>query len=252
MNMLVDEWSPVTSDFGLIEASVETTSAAYVEWRTAIGERPSTRTCASLRETLEELPPLSIEMRRSAIAPTESGWSAFFQSGILGSDPFPVMSELARRLGVRAMRICSAPATARWPATIWEVYAPPSLGGREPLGYLRSICAANDGGRWIFEESGTPFSFERPEVYAAPRKRDRFTRDLLIDYLSHLGLRPFDDAFYSVTSLTPAVIVEKHHRWPDPPREFTLEEVRRGFPWEADQPDVAGGRGPRSRSEPRR
>src|SRR3954471_12594570 len=103
--MLVDEWSPVTSDFGLIEASVEIASAAYVAWRAAMGERPSRRTCASFGETLGELPPLSMEMGRGAIVPTESGWSAFFQSGILGSDPFPVMSELARRVGVRAMRV---------------------------------------------------------------------------------------------------------------------------------------------------
>jgi hypothetical protein len=29
----------------------------------------------------------------------------------------------------------------------------------------------------------------------------------------------------------PATLVERGQRWPDPPREFGLEEVRAGLPW---------------------
>jgi hypothetical protein len=64
------------------------------------------------------------------------------------------MSYLAKRMGLLPMRVCRSPERAIYPATMWEVYAPGSLGGCPPLGYRRSVAAANDGGRWMFEESG--------------------------------------------------------------------------------------------------
>jgi hypothetical protein len=74
---------------------------------------------------------------------TKSVWTVCFQNGIDGSDPFP----------------------AKYQGNVWEVYAPTQLGGTAPLAYLRSISAVNDGGRWVFPESGQRFPFERPEVY---------------------------------------------------------------------------------------
>jgi hypothetical protein len=141
------------------------------------------------------------------------------------------MSYLAQRMDVRAMRICSTPADEKYPATIWEVYASSSRGGDENLGYVRSIAAANDGGRWVFEQFGTPFSFERLDAYAAPRKRDRFPRQLLEEYLLAFGLTPFQDSFYCASDDAPAIIVERLQRWDQPPREYTLDEARRREPW---------------------
>ena len=66
-------------------------------------------------------------------------------------------------------------------ATIWQVYANESLGGC-PLGYRRSLGAANDDDGWEFYESGERYPFEQIERYAERRKRDRFTRDMLRDY----------------------------------------------------------------------
>src|SRR5204863_7464290 len=120
---------------------------------------------------------------------------------------------------------------AIWSANIWEVYAPASLGGTLPLGYRRSIAAANDGGRWVFEESGEAFEFERTELYNARRKKERFTRELLEEYLNEFGIRPFDDSFFVVDNGHEAVLLERTQPVFTLP-EYTLEEVVCGAPWQ--------------------
>jgi hypothetical protein len=129
------------------------------------------------------------------------------------------------------MRVCASANSAKWPSVIWEVYAPESLGGAVPLGDRRSICTANNGGRWVFHESGVPYEFEDVAAYSNRRKKDRFTRQMLDQYLTHFGLSPFSDNFYVVTPDCPAVILERP-KWPVEPPEFTLEEVLAGKPWQ--------------------
>ena len=53
--------------------------------------------------------------------------------------------------------------------------------------YIRSLSATATDGRWEWYASGTPFEFEAPERYTRRRKRDRFDRELLLDYLEHLA-----------------------------------------------------------------
>ena len=91
------------------------------------------------------------------------------------------------------MRVCMTPMNATYPAVIWEVYEPPEHGGAM-LGHRRTICSANDGGRWIFEQSGEPFPFEQTESFSERRKRDRFTSEMLITYLGELGIPKPEDA----------------------------------------------------------
>src|SRR5436190_18057383 len=103
------------------------------------------------------------------------------------------MCYYAGRMCVLSMRVCCTPDTDVYPGTVWEVFAPQSLGGCPPLGYRRSICALNGGGRWIFEEFGDRYPFEQPERYSLRRKRDRFTREMIRDYLRHFGVELFSD-----------------------------------------------------------
>ena len=147
------------------------------------------------------------------------------------SDPFPSMSSLARQMDVLAMRVCCTPEGASWPATIWEVYAPESLGGCRPLGYRRSIAAANDGGRWVFSESGERYPFEQIERYAERRRRDRFTREMLRTYLQHFGIEALTDEFLHVDAGSPAVRLQQvTNVWHTP--VYTLEHVVAGIPWQ--------------------
>ena len=129
------------------------------------------------------------------------------------------------------MRVCSTAPGETWPATIWEVYAPVKLGGVPPLCYRRSIASANDGGRWTFEQSGEPFPFEKLGHYSPPRKRDRFTRELLTEYGPSSTLIPFADSFYVVSAAVPAVVLDEVPRWPKRALEFSLDEVEAGVPW---------------------
>lgn len=225
---LLDDWYPVTSDMGLIHADV-----ARILGSETFNElfRVEGQVVTSLEDALSALPPLSIEGKRAIWVTTQVGWTAYFASGIQGSDPFSVVRHLALELGVLAMRVCSTPADVLYPANIWEVYAPPELGGDEPLGIRRSITAANDGGRWVFEQCGDPFDFEDMGARVATRKRDRFTREHLASCLSGFGLHPFEEAFYRVETSSPAVLSKRRGEWEDAPGEYTLAEGRDGVPW---------------------
>jgi len=229
--VLIESWHPVTKDLGLIKAPVATVVTEFTKWHGSLGIHYSTREVRSLKAAFECLPPLSAEKRRVLFLATNSDWTAFVQSGIDGSDPFPVMSQLSGQMGVLAMRVCATPKQAKWPAVMWEVYAPPSLGGQPPNNYRRSVAAANDGGRWVFSQSGTPYPFENLTAYSRPKKRDRFTREMLEGYLREFQLSPLADHFYAVSSSQPAVILERASRWSDVPPEFTLDEVIAGVPW---------------------
>src|SRR5262245_18883779 len=134
--MLFDEWSPVTGDFGLIDAPPEMVVKGLIDWHAGLGVRYVREKYDSLLTALQALLPLTNAKTRRLYVPTSNGWTACFQNGIQGSDPFPAMSFLATKLSVVAMRICHAPDYPSL-ATAWEVYAPESLGGKPPLGYRR-------------------------------------------------------------------------------------------------------------------
>ena len=105
---------------------------------------------------------------------------------------------------------------------IWEVYGPEKT---HFLNYVRSIAALNDGGRWTFEESGTPFPFEETGLYRARRIKDRFTLDMLKHHLAALGLRPFEEDFY-LPDDHPAQLIELDGWRPPGLKEFSLAEAR--------------------------
>ncbi|WP_137125985.1 hypothetical protein [Roseomonas sp. HF4] len=227
---LFEAWSPVTQDFGLVRGDHAEVADAYAAM--FAGEPPLRRRnlAGGLAEAFEALAPLTHAKSRRLFLATPCGWTAFFQNGTQGSDPFLIMLRLAQRLGTIAMRVCCTPTGARWPGVIWEVYAPPQLGG-DAYGYRRSIAASNDGGRWVFSESGERFAFERPECYALARKRDRFTRPMLLDYLRAFGIPELDDDLFLVSPATPAILFHDATRDRRLP-EYSLEEVKRGLPWQ--------------------
>jgi hypothetical protein len=187
-------WWPVTHDFGLIRAPVETVldmrHRAYLDQGLDDCRREDLH--GSLEACLRKLEPLCFVTRKEMYLATDFGWTALFQNGTRGSDPSLPMMQSSRALGVTAMRICITPARGPWPAVIWEVYDTAESGG-DAYGYRRSIAAMNDGGRWVFNNSGAPFQFEDPDRYAAKRKRDRFPPELLRDYLRQMGIPPITD-----------------------------------------------------------
>jgi hypothetical protein len=93
------------------------------------------------------------------------------------------------------------------------------------LNCLRVVSASNDGGPWVFQQSGEPFPFEKLERYQARKVRDRFTFDMLKEYLQHLGLSPFDEHFY-LPEGSSAWLVEKTGSLVRARKEYTLAQAR--------------------------
>ena len=90
---------------------------------------------------------------------------------------------------------------------------------------VRAIEVANDGGRWVCEEEGEPFAFEQVEKYQERRVRDRFTFEMLKDYLRRLGLSPFEEDFYMPPGSC-AWLIQKTGPFTTVGREYTLEQAR--------------------------
>jgi len=231
MPSVIQKWNPVTYDFGLIRAPLERVLVEFQNWHKSIGiEYSGVEISTSFDAAFESLLPLAHSKMRRLFVATRSDWVACFQNGIQGSDPAPAMSFLASKMETLAMRVCCTADSVKFPAVIWELYAPESQGGKLPRGCRRSIAAANDGGHWIFEESGERFPFEKVERYAESRKRDRFTREMLCDYLKEFGIKLFADDFFCVNPASPAIRLQRVTKlWNTP--EFTLEEVVAGVPW---------------------
>src|SRR5438105_12529747 len=102
--MTIGEWSPVSHDLGLIHLPVETVVRDLIEWHLEHGTRYERSGCsASLDDAFRLLLPLTNAKTRRLFVPTTAGWTACFQNGIQGSDPFPAMSYLAGRAEVLAM-----------------------------------------------------------------------------------------------------------------------------------------------------
>lgn len=231
--LLEDRWAPVTSELGFLESRAEHAARSFAAWLrglqdergTAVQVRP---VAGSLEHVLSALLPLtSPEPRRHLFIPTRSPWTAFIENVRGGTDASSAMAYMARTLSCRGMRVVAVPHTlrgdkGRYGAVMLTVYGPNQTTGPR---YLRALAVLNDGGPWVFEASGEPFPFEKLERYQARRVRDRFTLDMLKDYLHHLGLSPFDEDFY-LPEGEPAWLVEKigpvypHHK------EFTLAQVR--------------------------
>lgn len=181
-------WWPVTHDFGLIRADVDTVAAAYVRMHEDAGGKQLTISVSGrLEDCFSLLEPLTYPPRKELFLATTFGWTVYLRNSTRGSDPFFPMFKLSAALGVVALRACVTPPGALYQSVILEVYDTPQAGG-DANGYRRSIAAVNDGGRWVFDQSGTPFAFEDTAQYDARRKRDRFTSEMLIAYLERLGI----------------------------------------------------------------
>lgn len=100
----------------------------------------------------------------------------------------------------------------------------------DPQGeYERTIFSTNDGGKWVFEESGERYDFENVEAYKARLKKDRFTPEMLADYLENLGIKGFKPDFYSPKGECNGVLFERQGNIPPQMQSYALHEVQSFF-----------------------
>ncbi len=235
-----DQLAPITSTIGFLEIDTRLAAAAFERWHKPLWERRglhlTTREIAGdLKTVLLSLLPLNIvEQRRHLFIPTRSRWTAYIENDAHGTDAASTMSYLAQQIGCRGLRVTAVPNTirrhedkwqGRYGATVLEVYGPESIINFSNC--VRAISALNDGGRWSFDTVGIPLPFEDLERYKARRVRDRFTPELLRDYLAALGLRPFEEDFYWPEGH--ATFIEKVGPLPPTVKELTLAEARARF-----------------------
>lgn len=171
-----------TEQVGYFQAN----TSAVADWIChGLGEgwRLSTATWSSGADAIVSLAPSPVVSRYACI-PVD-GWTAVLNDGPLGTDVGVLPSYAARELGCTAIRVVCVDDQATYPARIFEVYGP---GGEPPLALIRSIVAANDGGQWVFETSGTPFLFEDLSAYRRRLKPRRLTAEMLTGYLHALGV----------------------------------------------------------------
>ncbi|WP_375768466.1 hypothetical protein NR798_43435 [Archangium gephyra] len=231
--LLDDRWAPITSEMAFLETPAEHAARAFAAWQAglmaprgiAVEVRPVS---GSLEQALSALLPLTTpEARRDLFIPTRSPWTAYVENGWAGTDAASPMRYMARALGCRGLRVVAVPHTyrkgeGRYGAVMLDVYGPHQT---DWLNYVRALGASNDGGRWVFDQTGEPFPFEKLEQYQARRVRDRFTFDMLKDYLRHLGLSPFEEDFY-LPQGAPAWLVEKSGTFVPAQTEYSLALAR--------------------------
>jgi len=233
--LLEDRWAPVTSEMGFLELEAEQAAQAFATWqRGLMTPRGITVEVLPVSGTLEQvlsslLPLTSGETQRHLFIPTRSAWTAYVENGWTGTDAYSHISYMAQRLSIRCLRVVAVPHTlrkhggGRYGAVMLDMYGPKQPGKLN--NYVRALGASNDGGRWVFDQSGEPFPFEQVEQYQARRVRDRFTFEMLKDYLHHLGLSPFEEDFYLPPG-SRAWLIQKTGPFTTVGREYTLEEAR--------------------------
>lgn len=206
--LLNDDFFPLTSSIVFLKADSESAASAYEEWMKSL-RRPIERTLVSgeLADLLPSLLPLQGWDGRLLFVPTKSDWTACFSNCWAAGPQTPALEYLAcAYLKCVCVSICAVPGTnvgkypemkGRFIETAMNIVDPHNA--PPPLYELRSILCCNNSyvvSNWIFKTQGKELSFEKPENYSAKRVKDRFTPELLEEYLLAMGIRAFDEHFY--------------------------------------------------------
>ena len=165
-------------------------------------------------------------VRRELLLATDSRWTAYFDNRIIGPDPTVPISYFSIQLhcwGFTATCVSHTleseigNAKGTYGAVQFELFGP-TVG--DTLNFERTVGVGYEGGKWWFDANGAVQPFEEVEKYSARRIVDRFTPEMLKRYCEALGVRLFDDDFYSGSGL----LVVNPER---PPKELTLAEARK-------------------------
>ena len=202
-SLLDNRLAPLTFAWGFLEAPVEAVTRAYVRWQRRILH--STKAAAidlPLADALRQLEPLDMASQRVLFLSTSGPWTACFDNGARGGNPFTFVGELAQQMKVRGVGCRCVPNTltrrdagkrGTWGAVTFTLFAPEK---RAFLNVERSISAINDVRGWEFHTAGGVQPFEQIDRYAAKSVADRFTAEMLESYCRALGIHVFDEKFY--------------------------------------------------------
>ncbi|MEJ5914663.1 hypothetical protein [Pseudokineococcus sp. 1T1Z-3] len=222
--LLGGAWHPLTKSLTFFAADVEECVAGFMDWR---GRGVLERTGHPLRRRditgdlemlLAELVPMEVAMgRRNLFVPVASKGpyrTMMLRSSWQGTDSGSEQAAFGTR-GVGSVEVSSCPNDPRgliWPRGFYGIHEfgvlQPVSKDVDPRGFTGRTVGTRIGNRggWIFVDLGDRLPFEDTNAYMAPRARDRFTQQMLIDYAAELDLHPFDADFYAPEGT--AVLVE--------------------------------------------
>ncbi|AJM77979.1 hypothetical protein [Rathayibacter toxicus] len=227
-----NQFAPVTSVIGFVNAPIERVTEVYKEWVLSSPGREYVFSWieGGLWEAVWSLEPVVFggSTKRLFVQTASSEWTAFFDNGAWGGDPTSGVSALGQRLGVQSLYISSKPAppSKSVGSRRLVIFEPDPTPGAKITRLVRAIELIKDG-RWTLHLSGDPLPFEDLEAYKNRRVAERFTPDMLNDYCVALGLRPFDDDFYPGPCFLSRRIID----WPvlGKPETFAEAQLRLGI-----------------------
>ncbi len=214
--------APLTYSIGFINAPIDDVVHAFEHRLTSTYDGGEIlQLSGSLQESLLRLQPLTIGIRpRILLASTTSpNWTALFDAHANGQGVAQDTTVTAQKLKTRGYYVACSPPMGKTDGKLggrhFRVLGPETL-----LGEIRSVdLIENNPGRWYFEVGGEVQPYEVLEAYERRRKTERFTEDMLVDYAAAVGLRPWDESFYT----SPYYLITSEGR---PVRSYTLEQAR--------------------------
>ena len=195
-----------------LEAPLDQVQQALTMWRQRLGQTIDVTVNLPLRQGLGALEPLESPWTTELLAPG-GAWTLYLNNDRGGGDPTGAPSFLSRELDARL--VCAMHTPVHPPGhggtQLW-VGGPT---GSQPSRSIRTVSAVCEDSRWRWLSTGEMQPFEQPDRYLAHRIRDRLDRQLLVDYLSTVGIEPDDADAYGL-----AVLVRQRVSWP------TVKETR--------------------------
>jgi hypothetical protein len=213
--------SPVGWSVGFLRAPFAKVRLATLEWYRSLAERygfvmSTVDLALGIFDALARLDPLQTPPQRELIAGSDGEWTAHFANSHLGGDSVSWVGHLSRVLE------CDGVLASHIPVGEYQ-YPSTQLTLEGPSRTSRTLAAGKyDSGRWEFLQAGAPLSFEQVERYSSKRIRDRFSREMLLAYLSALGIEPDRESFYrSMTLVQREPLI--------PPRVSSIADTRREY-----------------------
>lgn len=182
---------PIVSSVGLVAADAQSVIAALRQ-RPNQGVEPTGMVFPAALSRLEPL--TAPEVARRLVVECGGGWTALFDNFRTGSMPASILPFVGTRLGVRCLVATSIPHFKGGPPGAVQLFVyDGSLGPiLQPVRVVEVVFET----RWDFGQLGAALPFERLDAYQLPRKRDRLTHDMLVEYCAALGTHPFDASWY--------------------------------------------------------
>lgn len=181
---------------GFVQAGLHETSRLLAGWRRTHAwfvsqpDKLDIRTVnGSLHDGMAGLLPLRTPRTRELLwACSNEDWTAYFDNGT-SSDALTAIGGLCAQTRLKGVVLTLGASVD------------PSRKGVQMVLYegaqtVRYVVLTWEG-RWKFMTYGQPLPFEDVDRYATRAKKDRFTEEMLRSYSESLGIRAWNDDFYS-------------------------------------------------------